>query len=215
MKRIDRNFIALSFAGMLALSVMLVVTKNIGSEFYVKDTLLSSIYAGVFNGLGVGIVLSTRGSMGGMDILVVAAKKKTGADISSLSFGMNLIVVTIGAMVTKNFQIALYTLITMYISSVVMDRVIQGIERKKLLLIVTSNEQEVSKTIMEEIGRGVTFLYGEGAYTGDKKRILYCIVTSKELVRVKHIVEEADSSCFMSIVDTGEVEGRGFKKPVF
>lgn len=215
MKRIDKSFIILSFAGMMALSVMLILTKNIGSEFYVQDMLLSSIYAGVFNGLGVGMVLSARGSLGGTDILAVAAKKKTGADISTLNFGMNLIVVTIGAIVTKNFQVALYTLIAMYISSVVMDRVIQGVERKKLLLIVTSCEQEVSKAIMEEIGRGVTFLYGEGAYTGDKKKILYCIVTSKELVRVKHIVEEADRSCFMSIIDTGEVEGKGFKRPVF
>lgn len=215
MKRIDKSFILLSFAGMMALSAMLIVTKDIGTEFYVQDMLLSSIYGGVFNGLGIGTVLSARGSMGGTDILAVAAKKKTGADISALSFGMNLIVVTIGAIVTKNFQVALYTLIAMYISSVVLDRVIQGIERKKLLLIVTSSEQEVSKAIMEETGRGVTFLYGEGAYTGDKKRILYCIVTSKQLVRVKHIVEEADQSCFMSIIDTGEVEGRGFKKPIF
>jgi uncharacterized membrane-anchored protein YitT (DUF2179 family) len=215
MKRIDKSFIILSFAGMMSLSVMLVITKDIGASFSVRDTLLSSIYAGVFNGLGIGIVLSARGSMGGTDILAVAAKKKTGANISTLSFGMNLIVVTIGAILTKNFQVALYTLVAMYISSVVLDRVIQGVERKKLLLIVTSSEQEVSRAIMEEIGRGVTFLYGEGAYTGDKKRILYCIVTSKQLVRVKHIIEEADHSCFMSIIDTGEVEGRGFKKPLF
>ncbi len=215
MKRVDKNFIILSFAGMMSLSVMLILTKNIGSHFYVKDTLLSSIYAGVFNGLGIGTVLSARGSMGGTDILAVALKRKTGTNISTLNFGMNLVVVSIGAIVTKNFQVALYTLIAMYISSTVMDRVIQGIERKKLLLIVTSREQEVSRAIMDEIGRGVTFLYGEGAYTGDKKRILYCIVTSKQLVKVKHIVEEADDSCFMSIIETGEVEGRGFKKPVF
>ena len=215
MKRIDKNFIILSFAGMLTLSLMLVITKNVGGHFYVQDTLLSSIYAGVFNGFGIGIVLSARGSMGGTDILAVAAKRKTGTNISTLNFGMNLIVVAIGAIVTNNFQVALYTLVAMYISSMVMDRVIQGVERKKLLFIVTSKEEEVSRAIMDEIGRGVTFLYGEGAYTGDKKRILYCIVTSKQLVKVKHIVQEADQSSFMSIIDTGEVEGRGFKRPVF
>jgi uncharacterized membrane-anchored protein YitT (DUF2179 family) len=108
-----------------------------------------------------------------------------------------------------------YVIVAMYISSMVMDRVIEGIERKKLLFIITCKEEEVTEAIMKEIGRGVTFFYGEGAYTGDKKKILYCIVTSKQLSKAKKLIEDIDSSAFISIIDAGEVQGKGFKKPVY
>jgi uncharacterized membrane-anchored protein YitT (DUF2179 family) len=81
-----------------------------------------------------------------------------------------------------------------------------------MLFIVTEKEKEVSDGIMQEIGRGVTFFYGEGAYTGDSKKVLYCIITSRQLTKTMKIVEDIDPASFISIVDTAEVQGRGFKK---
>lgn len=210
-KEIDKDFIIHSLIGTAALSVFLVLTRDFSSYFYVKDILLSCIYAGVFGGIGIGIVLRNRGSQGGTDIIAVVVKRQYGISIASVSFIINIVIVIIGA-ILNNVEIALYTLISMYVSSVVLNRVIEGFDRKKLLFIVTEKDKEVSQAIMNEIGRGVTFFYGEGAYTNEKRNVIFCIVTSFQVARTKKIIEDIDKSAFISIVDAAEVEGKGFKR---
>lgn len=211
-KEVDKDFIVYSLVGMISFSIFLILTKNIGSFFIVNDILLSAIYGGVINGIGMGITFRNRASQGGIDIIAVVAKKKYGINISTVSFAINGLIVLTGATI-NNFEAALYTLISMYIGYYIMDKVIEGFDRKKMLFIVTEKEKEVSEAIMQEIGRGVTFLYGEGAYTGDTKKIIYCIVTSRQLVKTKKIIEDIDDKSFMSILDASEVLGRGFKRP--
>ncbi|HBN28547.1 MAG TPA: YitT family protein [Clostridiaceae bacterium] len=211
-KEVDKDFIIHSLIGTVALSVFLVLTRNLSSYFYVKDILLSCIYAGVFGGIGIGIVLRNRGSQGGTDIIAVVVKRRYGISIASVSFIINIVIVIIGA-VLNNVEIALYTLISMYVSSVVLNRVIEGFDRKKLLFIVTKKDKEVSQAIMNEIGRGVTFFYGEGAYTNEKRNVIFCIVTSFQVARTKKVIEDIDKSAFISILDAAEVEGKGFKRP--
>ncbi|HCL50824.1 MAG TPA: YitT family protein, partial [Clostridiaceae bacterium] len=208
-KEVDKDFIIHSLIGTVALSVFLVLTRNLSSYFYVKDILLSCIYAGVFGGIGIGIVLRNRGSQGGTDIIAVVVKRRYGISIASVSFIINIVIVIIGA-VLNNVEIALYTLISMYVSSVVLNRVIEGFDRKKLLFIVTKKDKEVSQAIMNEIGRGVTFFYGEGAYTNEKRNVIFCIVTSFQVARTKKVIEDIDKSAFISILDAAEVEGKGF-----
>src|SRR5699024_4783969 len=101
----------------------------------------------------------------------------------------------------------------MYIKSLAIDKAINAVTKKKILLIVTSKEQEVSAAIINRIGRGTTFLYGEGAYTGIKRKIIYCVVTENELHRVKKMIEEIDETALISISDAIDVQGRGFIKP--
>lgn len=211
-KEIDRDFIIHSLIGTVALSIFLVLTRDFSSYFYVKDILLSCIYAGVLGGIGVGIVLRSRGSQGGTDIIAVVVKRRYGISIASVSFIINIVIVIIGALL-NNVEIALYTLISMYVSSVVLNRVIEGFDRKKLLFIVTEKDKEVSEAIMSEIGRGVTFFYGEGAYTSEKRNVIFCIVTSFQVARTKKVIEDIDKSAFISIVDAAEVKGKGFKGP--
>ena len=212
MREVDKDFIIFSLIGTLALSGFLVVTTGISKYLMVDDILLSSIYAGVIGGLGAGIVFRNRASMGGIDIIAVAIKKKSGINITTVSLAINVVVVLIGLFI-NDLEIALYTLINMYVASVVINRVIDGFERKKLLFIVTEKEKEVSNRIMKELGRGVTYFYGEGAYTGENKKVIYCIVTLNQLVKVKKMVEDLDPTSLMSVIDASEVQGKGFKKP--
>lgn len=212
LRAVDRDFILYSMLGTVSFSVFLVLTKDIGTHLVVRDMFLSCIYGGVLSGIGSGIVFRNRGSQGGIDIIAVIIKKRAGTSIAKLSFAMNIIVVTIGAAL-ESVDRAMYTLIMMYISSVVIDMVIKGFDNKKMLLIITNKEEEVSHAIMNEMDRGVTFLYGEGAYTGDKKRVLYCIITVKQLMGVKKLVEDIDETAFISVVDASEVKGKGFKLP--
>lgn len=213
LKKVDRDFIIFSLIGMLSLSFFLVVTRGIGSRLMVNDIMLSSIYGGVLGGIGAGVVFRNRASQGGTDIIAVTLKKSFGISISTLSLIMNAAVVGAGLIISSRIEVALYTLISMYIASNVMNRVIEGFDRKKLVFIVTAREKDVSNAIMKELGRGVTYFYGEGAYTGKDKKVIYCIVTLNQLMKTKKLVEDIDPGAFMSIVDASEVKGRGFKGP--
>ncbi|MDU1444114.1 MAG: YitT family protein, partial [Clostridium cochlearium] len=93
------------------------------------------------------------------------------------------------------------------------DKVVKGFDNKeKLIFIITEKEVEVSKWIMDALGRGVTFLNGEGAYTSKEKKVLYCVVSLSQLPELKHMVKEIDNHAFISILDVSEVQGKGFKK---
>lgn len=211
MKEIDKDFIVYSLLGTISNSIFLIITQGISSYIFTSDILLSSIYGGALTGIGLGLILKYGGSLGGIDIIAVVFKRRTGMNVSTLSFIMNIVIVGCGAFIS-GMDIILYTLAAMYITTILMDRVIEGLDRKKLLFIVTEKEEELSSVIMSTLGRGVTYFYGEGAYTGDRKRVLYCIVPLKQLMRVKRITEEVDPTAFITIIDASEVQGSGFKK---
>ncbi|WDC85312.1 YitT family protein [Caloramator sp. mosi_1] len=194
-------------------SFFLTMTKGIREYININDILLSCIYGGVLNGIGVGIALKNKGSMGGTDIIAVATKKKLGINISTLSFGINIVVVILGSLLSS-VQTALYTLISMYVSSKMLDKTLKGLNNEKMLLIVTDKVDEVSNFIINDIHRGITYLYGEGAYTNKEKKVMYCIVTLNQLEKVKAKILEIDNRAFITVLDAAEVRGKGFKVPL-
>ncbi|MFD3158123.1 YitT family protein [Haloimpatiens sp. FM7330] len=214
--KIDKKFTTFTLVGTLAFSGAL-----IGTQFLTKvlvpvvpaNELLYCIYGGILNGIGLGIVFTNYGSTGGMDIISMYIKKKYNMDIGSSAFVINFIIVAIGS-ILFNFKVGLYTLIVMYLASFCMDKVIKGFNRQKMLLIITDKQQEVSHYVMNELKRGITVLYGEGAYTKDKRNVMYCIVSLGQLPKVKQIIKSIDNNAFISIVDTAEVQGKGFESPL-
>lgn len=210
-KEVDKEFAILSVFGVAFFSLFLTMTKGIREYININDILLSCIYGGVLNGIGVGIALKNKGSMGGTDIIAVATKKKLGINISTLSFGINIFVVILGSLLSS-VQTALYTLISMYVSSKMLDKTLKGLNNEKMLLIVTDKVDEVSDYIINDIHRGVTYLYGEGAYTNNEKKVMYCIVTLNQLEKVKAKILEIDKRAFITVLDASEVRGKGFKQ---
>ncbi|GAA0723276.1 YitT family protein [Clostridium malenominatum] len=210
-KKMDRRFTLYSMIGATSLSIMLLLTIKLKGFINLRDPLLMCIYGGVLNGLGVGIAFNNNGSSGGLDIIASVIKKKyENFDIGKITFSVNCVIVTIGAFIFS-IESALYTLVSMYITAYVIDKVIKGFNKDKLILIITEKEEEVSNWIMNSLGRGVTFLYGEGAFTNNKRRILYCVVPLGEIPKIKSIAKEIDGNAFISILDVSEVEGKGFK----
>lgn len=211
-KQIDRDFIIHSLIGMLSLSIMMIVLKDVKflSSIRVDDTMLASIFGGVLSGIGGGIVFRNRGSMGGIDIIAVIVKKHRALNIGTASFLINVIIVGISSILYGS-KLAMFTLVSMYLTSAVIDRVQEGFDRRKSVFVVSEREDEVAAAIMNSLHRGVTFLYGEGAYTKNNRRIIYCIVTAKQLARLKHIVQTTDPKAFLTVSDTAEVLGKGFK----
>lgn len=211
-KKVNKRFTFLSLIGTVAFSVGLIITEPLKDLVQVKDMLLLGIYGGVLNGIGVGIVFSNHGSTGGLDIVSALIKKKhANFDIGTITFIVNFIIVSVSAIIF-GLTSALYTLVSMYIASHLIDKVIKGFNRQKLILIITEEEEKVSNALMEELKRGVTFLYAKGAYTRKDKKVLYCAVSLSQLPKLKEIVKEIDEEAFISILDAAEVEGKGFKK---
>lgn len=213
--KIDKKFTLFTGIGTLALSLGLMVTSpltKVLSSAPDVNRLLYCIYGGVLSGLGLGIVFSNQGSTGGIDIVSVIAKRKYNMDIGMASFTLNFIIVAVGS-VFFGIQVGLYTLIVMYASSHFTDMVLKGFSRQKMLIIVTKKEDAVSKAIMSKLHRGITILYGEGAYSKERINIIYCVVSPGQLPRLKQLIREIDPDSFISITDTSEVQGKGFVNP--
>lgn len=214
-KKNSARFTILTLIGTISLSIFLVITNSFRNILALNDPLLLCIYGGVLNGIGIGLVFSNHGSTGGLDIISVLLKKKyENFEIGNISFAVNFIIVSIGA-IWFGLSSALYTLVSMYITSFMIDKVIKGFNRQKMILIITKKEDEVSKAVMKDLGRGVTLLKGEGAYTGKEKEVLYCIVSLSQLPQLKLIVKTIDVNSFISILDVSEVQGKGFSNNLF
>jgi len=214
--KINKKFTAFTILGTVSLSVFLIITSPLNSVLApVEESyrLLYCIYGGVLSGIGLGIVFSNEGSTGGMDIVAIYAKKKYGIEVGTVIFTINVLIVSVGS-ILFDFKVGLYTLISMYINSTVMEKVINGLNRRKMLLIVSEKEKEVSDAIMHNCNRGVTILYGEGAYTSHKKNVMYCVVSLGQLPQIKRVIKAIDQQAFISIIDIAEVQGNGFKSPI-
>jgi len=213
--RINKKFTLFTGIGTISLSVSLIVTEPLSkilSPVPNSNMLLYCIYGGVLSGLGLGLVFSNQGSTGGMDIVSMLAKQKYDMELGTITFIINFIIVSIGSLLF-NFEIGLYTLIVMYSTSLVMDKVIKGFSKQKMLLIITNKQDEVSNAVMNNLRRGMTVLYGEGAYTHDRKNVMYCVISLRQLPKVKQLIKKIDEDAFISIIDTSEVQGKGFSSP--
>ncbi|MEK6266708.1 MAG: YitT family protein [Clostridium sp.] len=214
--KINKKFTVFTILGTIALSLFLILTAPLNDVLVpVEESyrLLYCIYGGVLSGIGLGIVFSNEGSTGGLDIIAIYAKKEYDIEIGMMSFIINFMVVVVGS-ILFDFKVGLFTLIVMYITSAVMEKVINGLSRRKMLLIISEKEEEVSSAIMNNFNRGLTILYGEGAYTNHRKNVLYCVVPLNQLPRIKRVIKVIDQQAFISIIDIAEVQGNGFKSPI-
>ncbi len=210
-KFIDREFILLSLLGTVSFSFCLDYFSYFKYKLFIEDILLASIYGGILNGFGMGIVLRNRASLGGIDIVSVIMKKYFSVNIGSTSLIINFIIVSISSLI-YGIKLAMYTLIAMYVSSRVLDKVQEGFDIRKQVMIISDKEEKLGEEIINRLHRGVTYLEGEGAFTRNKKRVIYCIVTLNQLAKLKQIVRETDPNAFMTVNDTVEVLGKGFSK---
>lgn len=212
-KFLNKRFTIYSGVGMLSLSVCLMITKQFsGITSHIDDLLLNCLYGGVLCGLGYGLVFSRNASTGGTDILTMLLRKNyPNFEIGKLSFAINCIIVSIGAIIF-DLPKALYTLISMFSQGTVMDKVINGFYSKKLLLIISEKEDDIIKYVIKDMNRGVTSLIAEGEYTHKLKKMLYVAVTSSQMIHLKNKILRIDPKAFITIIDVSEVNGKGFYK---
>jgi uncharacterized membrane-anchored protein YitT (DUF2179 family) len=212
-KELDKEFTIFTIIGTVCQSTFLILTRDVSKLYQANDLILSCIYGGVLHGIALGLIFSNHGSLGGTDIISMIIRRRFSFEIGKISFGINILIVSVGA-VFFGMERALYTLVSMYIVSAVVDKVIDGFDRKKMLLIVTDKEKEIIDKIHLDLKRSSTLLYGLGTYTRTQKKLVYCVISLSQLPKAKSIVENADPFAFVSIVDTSEIQGKGFKKAI-
>jgi len=174
------------------------------------DIVLNSLYGAVLSGIGYGLVYRGQGTSGGSDILARILNNWRGISMSQSYLMVDGLVILTAGFVFGPKQ-ALYALITLYVSGIVAETVLEGASVVRTAMIVTAQPEKVAEKIMEDMSRGVTLLTGKGAYTGEERSILYCVVIRSEVPQLKAIIHEIDAKAFMVIGQAHEALGEGFK----
>ena len=208
---LDKDFLITSLVNMILFSVIIGITQEVGSMIPIDDILLQSVYGGILCGIGNGLVFRTKSSLGGTDIIGAILKNKLNIEIKNTAFGINLAIVSISSLLF-GLNLALYTLIAMFINAQVMGYIKDALNDEKAVMVFSKNSQAIASEIMNTLVRGVTFLEAEGGYTNEKKKIIYCVVLSREIPKIKEIALKYDERAFISVNDINEVKGKGFKE---
>jgi uncharacterized membrane-anchored protein YitT (DUF2179 family) len=176
------------------------------------DYLLYSIFGGFFMGLGLGFVFKSGATTGGTDLAArIAHHFLPGFTMGKLLLLIDSAVILFAAISFNSFLLGLYAILALYISSKIIDVILEGINFAKAVFIISDYSDEIAQSIMKELDRGVTGLSGRGMYTGKDKRVLYCIIQRGQLATLKALVKKIDSKAFIILGDVTEVLGEGFK----
>ena len=205
----------LLISSLFAMAVSSVFIDLIDSlyQFPPMDPLLACIFGGVLLGLSLGLVFQQGATTGGTDLLARLIKLKLSwLPMGKLLLAVDLVVIVAVALVFQNLFSALYGLVSLYISTIVMDGVLYGMDQAKVAYIISNRPKEISDTIVRELDRGVTILHGMGAYSGADKEVLFCDFKQRQIVALKRVVKEIDPSAFLIVCEAHEVLGEGFRE---
>jgi len=203
---------------MLISSVAAVATSSIAIDaiaaahtFVPMDPFLSAIFGGAMMGLGLGLISAQDATLGGTSTLARLIKiKYPWLSTGSLVMGSDVVILVLAVIAFGKLEAALYGTIALLALEMIMDKVLYGMDPSKVAYIVSGQAQEIAQILMKEQERGVTILRGEGAYTGDEKKILMVAFRQRDIVQIKRTVHALDNKAFMVVVDANTVLGGGF-----
>jgi uncharacterized membrane-anchored protein YitT (DUF2179 family) len=208
-KMFGRDFGVKTVLGSVALSVAVdVLTPYMGS--LTKDLTLAAVYGGALSGLGLGITFKYGGTTGGTDIAASILGKYTALTTGQSLLIMDFVIIACVGLVFGP-ETALYALLTLFVSSKIVDAVQEGVSYAKAGFIISDHANEIADAILVEMDRGVTYLSGMGAYSKKERQVLLCVVSRIEVAALKRLVHTYDPKAFVIIADVREVLGEGFK----
>lgn len=204
-KKMNLRFALYTVYTILIQSLMLLFLPDL-LPGYTENRLLACLFGGALIGFGSGIIVRYHGSTGGSDIVGLILKDKFDVSVGAVTMSINAVVV-LSASLVMGIEPALYTLVELFVSSSVFTKVLDGMNSKRNMMIVTDRGQEISLRLMEAVGRGVTVVKGEGGFTHAQKDVLFCVLSRFELSAVKEVIREADPNAFVCINQTYDVMG--------
>jgi uncharacterized membrane-anchored protein YitT (DUF2179 family) len=207
---ISGKFFAFSLLGMISFSFFLEVTTKL--QIFVENPLLACLFAGVISGVGSGLIFRAGGSGGGTGIIAMVLNRRFSVRVGFVSFFLNSVPLVLGAFLL-DLNAALYSIIYVYTSGSVMDRIITSFSERRSVWIISSQSSEICGQILTKLRRGATLLSGKGAYTQSPIEVIYSVISPFELAKLKDLVITIDPKAFLIINETQEVIGRGFDQP--
>lgn len=203
-----RKFLGRTVIGTVLLSFWLYVIPQV--DLTQGDYMLSAVFGGVITGIGIGFVLLAKATTGGTDMVSALIQKYVRhysvVQILQVIDGM----VVLAGLYVFGLKPALYAIVAIFITSKVSDALMEGMKYSKAAFIITDCYKEIADAIMTQLDRGLTGLDATGMYSGDKKTVLYCVVSKREIVELKDIVAKIDPKAFVIVTDAREVFGEGF-----
>lgn len=182
-----------------------------GDAPLVNDVLLSSVFAGVLIGIGLGLIFKSRATSGGSDIIAMIIAKYTKLQLGKLMIYVDSVIVLMGLAAFKDWHIPLYSWVVIYITGRAIDMILEGADYNKALLIVSKKHQNIKEKILVDLERGGTYLRGEGMFTGEEKQIIYTVVSRREVAILQEYIGSIDPEAFITVMDAREILGEGFQ----
>ena len=176
-----------------------------------NDPLLAAVFGGIILGIGVGMVIRFGGSLDGTEIIAILVSKKIPFSVGEIVMFFNLFILGSAGFV-YTWDRAMYSLIAYFIAYKMIDVTIEGFDESKSVWIISDSFREIGEAILDRLGRGVTYLEGEGGFSGDNKKVIFCVITRLEEAKLKSIVDELDPKAFLAVGNIHDVKGGRFKK---
>ena len=209
--KIGRKFFFISLLGMILNAVFIDAFAFVPRP--VTEPLVGALYGGVMCGVGLGIVFSSGGSTGGSDIVVRLLKLKwQNVPIGTISICFDLVVAALTGLVFRDITLTLYSGVAIFVSGQVVDAVVYRFDYSKTAMIISKHYDEIAQQIGTELGRGATFLHGEGWYTGSQTKVVLTAIKRQQLAELKRLVVEIDPDAFIIVQEAHQVLGDGFSR---
>ena len=195
-------------------NIILALSLNFFHHFLAtQDLLLATVFGGIILGIGVGLILKNEGSLDATEILSLLVSKKFGFSVGEFIMGINIFIYLVAGVVF-GWESAMYSIMTYFIVSKVIDIVMEGFNSSKSVRIISDEASAIGQALIERLDISVTYLQGIGGYTGQDKDLIYCVISRLELPKMIEIIQEIDPKAFVSVVDVHEVYGGRFRKKI-
>lgn len=209
---IGGNFGGKTLFATIGLSIFMWIIENFLSPYAItNDLIIATIFGTLISAIGMAIVFNNNSSTGGTDILAKILNK-----FCHLNIGTSLLIIdfiiTLGAALAFGLDLGFYSMLSVILLGITVDRLIDGFNTRKEVLIMSSETEKISKFILEELFRGCTYLKGEGAYTGKEIKVIYTVLRRNEFIKLKSYIKGIDSNAFISVREAYEVLGEGFSE---
>ncbi len=208
-KQIGKTFAISTLVGITVMSIGTALLHPV--DPFVTDTLLAFVFGGILLGLGTGIVIRFGGSLDGTEIVAILISRKSPFSVGEIIMFFNFFIL-LSAGFVFGWERALFSLLAYYIAYKTIDIVVDGLNESKSAWIISDQIEEIGAAIVNRLGRSVTYLAGEGGFSGDPKKVIFCVVTRLEEAKLKEIVNHFDENAFLAVGNIHDVKGGRFKK---
>ena len=209
-KELGKKFLADSLVGIIAIPLFMEITA--GVSVFCDDIMLNSIFGGIVCGVGIGLTFSQGSTTGGTDIVSrISQKRMPSFSIGTLLAVIDFLIIFVSYLAFGDLKLTMYGIITLFISTWIIDRIIMKLNCAVVAYIITTREREMKSKIFENLNRGVTVINAKGGYSNEEKQILMCVMKKRELEVLKQLMNEVEEKSFVVVSPSTEVQGEGFK----